>query len=116
MACAPRSYRRYRRHGDVLRVNVPIGQQSLKVIDTAGRRQGFSIQNVSAVDIYYSDDQRTLDSVPASNLPQVGHLLAASSPNPPPTVYPWFIGRLYVRAQTAGAQLEIIVYEVDPPC
>jgi hypothetical protein len=100
-----------------MRVNVPIGQQSLKIIDTGkNHRQGFSIQNVSAVDIYYSDDQRTLDSVPATNLPQVGHLLAASAPAPPPTVYPWFIGQLFVRAQNSGAQLEIIVYEVDLPC
>jgi len=96
-----------------LRINVNIGQ-SIKILDTQGRRKGFSIQNVSAVDIYFSDDQRLLDSVSAANLPTVGHLLAASAPTPPPVIYPWFIGQIFVRAQNTGAQLEILVYDVDP--
>lgn len=99
-----------------MRINVPIAG-SIKVVDTALGRKGFSIQNVAAVDIYYSDDQRLLDSVAAANLPSVGHLLsAAGTPATPPTVYPWFIGKIYVRAQTNGAQLEVLVYEVDLPC
>jgi hypothetical protein len=101
------------RDGDRMRIPVPI-QGSIKVVDTQGRRKGFSIQNTSAVDIYYSDDQRLLDSVGAANLPSVGHLLAASAPVPAPVVYPWFIGQIFLRAQANGAQAEIIVYEVDP--
>jgi hypothetical protein len=99
-----------------MRVNVPIAG-SIKVVDASGGRKGFSIQNPSAVDVFYSDDQRLLDSVSAANLPTVGHLLAAAAPVPPPVVYPWFAnGRIYVRAQAAGAQVEIMVYDVDPPC
>lgn len=105
-----------------MRVNVPFGQQpSLKIVDgtrPGAGRIGFSIQNVSAVDVYYSDDQRTLDTVPSSLLPNAGHLLsAAGSPANPPTVYPWFIGSsIFVRAQSAGAQLEVLIYNVDKPC
>jgi hypothetical protein len=95
-----------------LRITAPIAG-SIKIVDTQGRRKGFSIQNTSAVDIYYSDDQRLLDSVGAANLPSVGHLLAAATPVPAPVVYPWYIGQIYIRAQAAGAQAEIIVYEVD---
>lgn len=105
-----------------MRVNVPFGQQpSLKIVDAAPGghpvRIGFSIQNPSAVDAYYSDDQRTLDTVPASLLPNAGHILPASTPALPPTVYPWFVGKqIFVRAQSAGCQLEIIIYDVDKPC
>jgi hypothetical protein len=100
-----------------MRVQVPFGTQSLKVVDSTGGRKGFSIQNVGAVDIYYSDDQRTLDSVGPANLPSAGHLLAAATPVLPPVVYPWFYGaKIFVRAQAAGALLEIIIYDVDLPC
>lgn len=101
-----------------MRVNVPFGgQPSLKVLDARGKRKGFSIQNVSAVDVYYSDDQRTLDTVPANSLPQAGHLLAAATPALPPTVYPFVMGMsIFVRAQSAGAQLEMIIFDVDLPC
>jgi hypothetical protein len=100
-----------------VRVNVPFQGPSLKIVDASGGRKGFSIQNVSAVDVYYSDDQRTLDSVPASNLPQAGHLLAAATPALPPVVYPFFTnGIIFIRAQSNGAQVEILIYDVDLPC
>jgi hypothetical protein len=98
-----------------MRINVPIGQ-SLKIVDSKNpkRRVGFSIQNVGASDVFYSDDQRLLDSVGAANLPVAGHLLAAAAPVPPPVVYPWFAnGQIFVRAQAAGALLEIVIFEVD---
>lgn len=95
-----------------MRVPVPI-QGSLRVVNAKDSRKGFSIQNVSAVDVYYSDDQRLLDSVDKNNLPTVGHLLAASSPVPPPVVYPFFVGQIFVRAQSQGAQVEMIIYDVD---
>ena len=102
-----------------MRVNVPFaGQPSLKIVDaTNGKRVGFSIQNVSAVDVYYSDDQRTLDTVPSTFLPQAGHLLAAAAPALAPVVYPFFIGSaIFVRAQNSGAQVEVVIYDVDMPC
>lgn len=98
-----------------MRITVPTGG-SIKLFATNGRRIGFSIQNVSAVDIYYSDDQRQLDNATAANLPTVGHLLAASTPASPPTVYPAFVGALYARAQSPAAQLEVLPFEIDPPC
>ena len=95
-----------------MRVPVPT-LQSLKVVDATGGRKGFSIQNVGAVDIYYSDDQRLLDSVNTLNLPTAGHLLQGGTTNPP-SVYPLFANRqIFVRAQNAGGQLEIIIYDVD---
>lgn len=98
-----------------MRITVPI-DGSIKIVDSAGGRKGFSIQNVGAVDIFFSDDQRLLDSVDTANLPTAGHLLAASAPVPPPVVYPWFIGKIFVRAQAAGALLEVVIYDVDLPC
>jgi hypothetical protein len=100
-----------------MRVQVPSGVQSLKVVDATGGRKGFSIQNVGPVDVYYSDDQRTLDSVGPANLPAAGHLLASATPVLPPVVYPWYYGgKIFVRAQSPGALLEIIIYDVDLPC
>lgn len=99
-----------------MRANVPVAG-SYCVVDATNRRVGFSIQNVGPQDIYYSDDQRLLDSVTPANLPTVGHLLASASPVPNPVVYPWFANKkIYVRAQNTGAQVETMVYEVDLPC
>jgi hypothetical protein len=95
------------------RVSIPVGQ-SIKLFDTGGRRQGVSVQNVSSVDIYYTADQRLLDSVSAANLPTAGNLLPATSPVSPPVIYPWIIGARYARAQNTGAQIEVDVWDVDP--
>lgn len=100
-----------------MRVNVPFNGPSIKLVDATGGRKGFSIQNVSSVDVYYSDDQRTLDSVPQNNLPPAGHLLASATPASLPVVYPFFTnGVIYARAQTTGAQVEVLIYDVDLPC
>lgn len=100
-----------------MRVPVPFQGPSISIVDATTKRVGFSIQNPGAVDLYYSDDQRTLDSVPASNLPQVGHLLPAATPPQPPTVYPWFYGKkIYIRAQNTGGSVEVLIYDVDVPC
>lgn len=104
-----------------MRVQVPNIGPSLKIVDAlpsgTPKRIGFSIQNPSTVDVYYSDDQRTLDSVSPANLPLVGHLLAAATPPLAPLVYPWFVGKqIFVRAQNPGASLEVIIYDVDLPC
>lgn len=98
-----------------MRINVPSGS-SISVVNTNGQRKGFSIQNVGAADIFFSDDQRLLDTVGTGNLPTAGHLLAAANPVLPPTVYPFFIGKLFCRAAAAGALLEVITYDVDVPC
>lgn len=95
-----------------MRISVPIAS-SIKVVDTQGKRKGISIQNTSSVDVYYSDDQRLLDSVSSVNLPTVGHILPTATPAPQPLIYPWFIGALYMRAQNTGCQAEILIYEVD---
>lgn len=95
-----------------MRISVPIAS-SIKIVDTQGKRKGVSLQNTSSVDVYYSDDQRLLDSVSTVNLPTVGHLLPTATPVLPPTIYPWFIGALYMRAQNTGAQAEILIFEVD---
>ena len=98
-----------------MRIRVPTAN-STKVVDSTGGRKGFSIQNPGPSDVYYSDDQRLLDSVDLANLPTVGHLLASATPPLAPVVYPFFIGKIFVRAQGAGAQLEVLIYDVDLPC
>jgi len=97
-----------------MRQPVPQGAAAIPIIDTKGRRIGLSMQNVSAADIYYSDDQRLLDSVDRTNLPTAGHLLPGG--NTQVVVYPVFIGKLFARTQGVGAAMEIMPYEIDVPC
>jgi len=97
-----------------MRQPVPQGAAAIPIIDTKGRRIGLSMQNVSAADIYYSDDQRLLDSVDRTNLPTAGHLLPGG--NTQVVVYPVFIGKLFARTQGVGAAMEIMPYEIDMPC
>lgn len=98
-----------------MRVPVPF-TGSVRIVNTSGVRKGFSIQNVSTVDVYFSDDQRQLDSVDATGLPTAGHLLPAATPSQPPTVFPFFNGQIFARAQSVGAQLEVMIFETDPKC
>jgi hypothetical protein len=99
--------------GEAVRNPVPI-LGSVKLLDTgAMERKGFSIQNVGPVDVYYSDNQRELDSVTPANLPSVGHLLASAAPALLPVIYPFFSGKIFARAQANGAQVEIMVYDCD---
>jgi len=94
-----------------MRQAIPQGAAAIPIVDTKGERKGFSIQNVSAADIYYSDDQRQLDSVDRTNLPTAGHLLPGG--NTQVVVYPVFVGKLFARTQGVGAALEVIPYEID---
>jgi hypothetical protein len=98
-----------------MRVNVPIAG-SLKVVDAGLGRKGFSIQNVSSVDVFYSDDQRLLDTVDGANLPTAGHILPTATPPHDPVVYPFFTGKIYVRCQNLGGQCEVLVYDCDKNC
>jgi hypothetical protein len=98
-----------------MRVPVPFGQgqPSVAYVDTQGKRKGVSVQNAGSVDIFYSQDQRTLDTLPASGRPNAGHILAAAAPVPLPVVIPFFIGKYYFRATSAGASLEVDIWDVD---
>jgi hypothetical protein len=96
------------------RISIGSGGAAICIVNTGNVRRGFSIQNVSAADIFYSDDQRLLDSVDKTNLATAGHLLAANQITP--LIYPFFVGKLFARSQGVGAQLEVILYEVDPKC
>lgn len=67
---------------------------------------GVSIQNVSAVDVYVSEDRTRLDATDKNNLPQAGMLLTAAAQVI--WIIPRFIGKLYARSQGPGAALEVI--------
>jgi hypothetical protein len=98
--------------------NIPSGNgssnPSAPCIDVPeGKIYGASLQNVSAVDIYVSEDRTRLDATaPGTNLPQAGILLSAVAQAI------WVIPRikgpykLYIRAQNVGAQAEVIIYPI----
>lgn len=78
---------------------------------------GFSIQNLSTVtDIYFSDDQRQLDTVDAATgIPKAGHKLIGGAGNQGVIVFPWpFQGVLFARAAGIGAQNPPVELEVIP--
>lgn len=85
------------------------------LVDTQGKVEGIIIQNVSAVDCFVSDDPQTLQQTNSVNLPVVGlHFPPDSPPVPFMLILPAFRGKLYARAQGAGALLEVIRYEICP--
>lgn len=94
-----------------MRINVPNagGTASVEIIK-ADKAYGLVIQNVSAVQVWISDDQNTLDgSVDSTGTPQQGLILAANSL---PLVITAFKGVLYTRSSSAGGVLEVIRYEI----
>lgn len=94
-----------------MRINVPnvSGTASVEIIK-ADKVYGLTIQNVSAVQIWISDDQNTLDgSVDSTGTPQQGLILTANSL---PLVIPAFKGVLYTRSNAAGGVLEVQRYEI----
>lgn len=98
------------------RIPVPTGatplQQLVPVVDTQGKIKGVVLQNVSTVDVYVSEDANRLQNVSPAGLPTVGlHFPPDSSP-PWQLVLPMFCGKLYARAQGAGAAMEVILYDV----
>ena len=94
--------------------NIPSGSgsqnASAPILDTGGTPKGALLQNVSAVDIYVSEDRTRLDATDAANLPRVGLLLSAAAQSV--VNIPRFIGKLYARSQAPGAQLEVIEYDL----
>lgn len=97
-----------------MRLPVGSGSSSIVLVDTGGKRKGFSVQNVGGVDVFYSDDQRTLDGVDQANNTNNGHILPANQSIP--LVYPIFIGKLFIRTSGPQGVVDVIIYEVDPPC
>lgn len=88
---------------------------SICLVDAKGALKGVELQNPSGVDVYYSDDQRTLDSVAASGIPTEGFLLSTATPPLAPVILLWFTGKLYFRAPTAGAQVQVLIWDMCPP-
>jgi hypothetical protein len=94
-------------------MRIDIGaQQSIKIVD-APKRIGLIIMNPFAIDVYVSDDQRSLDTVGAADLPSVGIKFPANQTIP--VVVPFFRGKWFARAQNP-TQLEVIPFEVDNLC
>ena len=86
--------------------------QSLTMINASKNLVGFSVQNLSAtIDIYFSDDQRALDTVDSTNTPTSGHKLTGGAGNQGILIFQWpFYGTLYCRAVSGTPQLEVQPY------
>jgi hypothetical protein len=82
--------------------------------DTQGKVKCVTIQNVSAVDVYVSEDPNLLQQTSATNLPQVGWHLPPDVAGITPFVLilPRANCKLYARSQGAGAQLETIMVDI----
>lgn len=85
------------------------------IVDTQGRAQGVIIQNVSPVDIFVSDDPKTLQQVLSTGVPIVGLHFPPDTAGITPFMLNMlsFNGKLYARCQGVGGQLEVILYN---PC
>lgn len=83
-------------------------------LDTQGKVKCVSIQNVSSVDIYVSENPNTLQNTSPANLPQVGHHFPPDSVGITPfiLVLPQINAKLYARSAASGGQLEVIQYDL----
>jgi hypothetical protein len=83
------------------------------IVDTQGRALGVGIQNVSAVDIFVSDDPKTLQQVGPTGVPIVGWHLPPDTAGITPFILRLcpFNGKLYARCQASGGQIEAITYK-----
>lgn len=97
-----------------MRVPVPAVGASLCIVDSKGLPKGVRLQNPSGVDVYYSDDQRTLDILGPTGTPTEGLILSTATPPLPPVDLLWFTGKLYFRGLSAGAQVEVVVWDMCP--
>lgn len=84
------------------------------VVDTQGKVQGITLQNVSAVDGYISEDPNRLQNVDAGNIPQDGMHLPPDANPPTIIVLPRFKGKLYGRAAVEGCKINAIQYDICP--
>ena len=82
--------------------------------DTQGKVKCVTIQNVSSVDIYYSENPNTLQNTSPTNLPQVGHHLPPDTAGITPfiVVLPQVNLKLYARSPGSNGQLEVQMYDV----
>lgn len=78
---------------------------SQQILDTQGKEQCVTLQNTSAVNVYVSDDQASLDGSVNAGIPQVGFVLL---PNTQPLNISSFVGKLFTRASAAGGSIECI--------
>lgn len=84
------------------------------IVDTQGRVMGVTIQNCSAQDFFISTDPTALQTTSPTNNPMVGHHLPADANPPFIFILPRFRGKIYARAQNAGASCE--AWTVDIGC
>jgi hypothetical protein len=70
----------------------------------------------TTIDVYFSDDQRALDTVDSGNVPTSGHKLVGGAGNQGIIFVPWpFSGTLYIRAVSGAPQVEIQpFYGIEP--
>ena len=98
-----------------MRSPVPFTGPSVCLVDSGGQPKGVRLQNPSGVDVYYSDDQRLLDSLNSAGTPTEGLILSTATPPLPPVNLLWFTGKLYFRGLSAGAQVQVLIWDMCPP-
>jgi hypothetical protein len=101
----------YRFLESLLRIAIP-NANSLKIVDTSGKRNGVIIANSGATDFFIEILQNNLDGNvdSVSGLPSHGIKIAQNSA---PIVIPFFVGVIYARAAVPGAQGDIWQYCAD---
>jgi hypothetical protein len=80
---------------------------STLIVDTGDTFQEIKIQNVSAVDVYVSEDRARLDAtISGTNLPQCGLIYTSAAQ----LLDTWqrYQGKLYARSQAPGGAVEVI--------
>lgn len=93
-----------------MRIAIPT-TDSLKIVDTGGRRNGVAIFNSGPSDFFIEILQNQIDAVdPNSNIPSHGIKIAQNSA---PFILPFFVGIIYARAAVAGAQGDVWQYCAD---
>jgi hypothetical protein len=83
------------------------------IVDTQGKIAAVILENVSAADVYVSEDPLRLQVTDNANIPTVGlHFPPDGSPNDRGiVVISHFNGKLYARSPGTGASMEAIVNE-----
>jgi hypothetical protein len=81
------------------------------VCDTQGKTKTVTLQNVSSVDCYVSDDANQLQNTSPSNLPQVGWHFAPDTAGITPFILVLYNVnvKLYARTNGAAGQMECIL-------
>lgn len=95
------------------RYQVPTAN-SIKIIDTAGRRAFVLVMNSGPADFFLEILQNMIDNNvdPTSGLPENGVKVATNTW--PPLILPFFNGVIYARAAVPGAQVD--AWQGCPDC